>query len=327
MKRQKLTVLATIAGIAAAGTAVFLLRESEPEPPPVRRPPPVEPTVLDSEPIAALRRELERLRRGGKTIVQYRAGTPAELDDYRSWIDAELRRALEGTPAQGRAPQGFQSVALAGLGELLAEEQGARRGAGAVMLRHGEARPWVIEVPHSFFDEGTLDIGIAAFALGDARALLVNTVHRHRALSQPPPEGANTDEDDTSASDVAHAEDTFFLAAHAACVEQLDGASVLQLHGYADKSAPADAVISAARSVADPVPLARALERALGIEVAVYPADIDRLGGTTNRQARFSVARGKPFVHLELSRSLRRRLSDEPEALRRFVEALFGSSR
>jgi hypothetical protein len=185
---------------------------------------------------------------------------------------------------------------------------------------------------------------LRAFELGNARALLVNTVHRHRALAPPPADVADTvtdsdnpkgkdrdkerddDEDDPAAagsgSDVAHAEESFFLEAHRACVDALGAAWVLQLHGFADRSARVDAVVSAARTSADPVPLARALERALGIRAAAYPTELGRLGGTRNRQARDSASRGKPFIHLELSRSLRQRLSDDPEFSRRFVAAL-----
>ena len=41
-------------------------------------------------------------------------------------------------------------------------------------------------------------------------------------------------------------------------------------------------------------------------------------------QARYSIAAGKPFLHVEMSRSLRKQLTTDPERLRGFIGALFG---
>jgi hypothetical protein len=282
----------------------------------------------DAEAISKLRREIELLRQGGKTKVVYRAGTGEELDGYRRWLDGYLRLASRGSRPELGAPPGFRLLELPGVADLLAEEPAQKRGAGVLVLRSGAAQPWLIEVPHSFFDEGTLEIGLNAFVWRRARALLINTVHRYRALaSAPADETPDTDDDDRSPSDVAHAEASFFLTAHTACVDALGDVGVVQLHGFSDASASkADLVLSAAGSRADPVPVAQALERALGIRVAIYPTQIRKLGGTRNVQAHYSIAVGRPFLHVEISKSLRRQLTTEPERLRRFVDALLGSA-
>lgn len=326
MTRGKLLGILAALG-AVAGIAWWLLRERL-LPPAVPRPPhTLAPPESSGDAISRLRREVEELRQGGKSRVDYRAPTGDELDAYRSWIDARLRLVTGGAGAEPAAPSGFRLLDLGSIGQLLAEQQHQRRGAGVVTLRAGPAQPWVIEVPHSFFDEGTLEVGLNAFVLTNARALLVNTVHRYRSRASAPVEGTDTsDEDDDSvSSDVAHAESSFFLTAHAALVDSLGDVGVVQLHGYGEGSAPtADLVLSAAGSRADPVPAAKALERALGIRVAVYPKQIRKLGGTKNVQARYSISVGRPFLHVEMSRSLRKQLTTEPERLRAFIGALFG---
>jgi hypothetical protein len=331
MNRAQIALLVVLLALLALGLGWWLLREPKerprPPPPPVIPVGPPQTPEEDAEAISRLRRELDTLRQGGKTKVVYRAGSAEELDGYRRWVDGYLRFAARGTPPEATAPPGFRVLELPGV-DLLAEQQAERRGAGVLVLRSAEAEPWVIEVPHSFFDEGTLEIGLDAFVWGRARALLVNTVHRYRALAAAPNDDASdSDDDDSSISDVAHAEASFFLTAHAACVDNLGDVGIVQLHGFSDASAAqADLVLSPAGSRADPVPIARALERALGIRVAIYPTQIHKLGGTRNRQAHYSISVGRPFLHVEISKSLRKQLTQDPERLRRFADALLGSA-
>jgi hypothetical protein len=331
MNRVQIALLVTALGLLAVLFGWWLLRTPAEKagtvpPPPVPSGPPQTPEA-DAEAISKLRREIELLRQGGKTKVVYRAGSADELASYRRWLDGYLGFASHGSPPRVTAPSGFRLLELPGVADLLAEEPAQKRGAGVLVLRSGEAQPWVLEVPHSFFDEGTLEIGLNAFVWQRARALLINTVHRYRALSAAPSDDAtDTDDDESSPSDVAHAEASFFLTAHDACVDALGDVAVLQLHGFSDASAKADLVLSAAGSRADPVPVAQALERALGIRVAIYPTQIRKLGGTRNVQAHRSIASGRPFLHVEMSKSLRKQLTTDPERLRRFVAALLGSA-
>lgn len=329
MKRVQTALMVAVLALVALGLGWWLVRapaeRSPSEPPPTRVGPPPTTPEGDAQVISRLRRELDTLRQGGKTKIVYRVGSTEELDGYRRWLDGSLRRAALGKTPEVTAPPGFRLLELPGV-DLLAEQQAARRGAGALLLRSGEAEPWVIEVPHSFFDEGTLEIGLNAFVWRRARALLVNTVHRYSASARQD-DATDTDDDDSSPSDVAHAQASFFLTAHAACVDNLGEVGIVQLHGFSDASAArADLVLSAAGSRADPGPIARALERALGIRVAIYPTQIHKLGGTKNRQAQYSISVGRPFLHVEISKSLRRQLTQDPERLRRFADALLGSA-
>ncbi|MEO8184756.1 MAG: hypothetical protein ABI895_38595, partial [Deltaproteobacteria bacterium] len=185
MNRAQIAFLVSLLALLALLLGWWLLREPRerslpPEPPPTRLGPAPTPEQ-DAEAISQLRRELDTLRQGGKTKVAYRVGSREELDGYRSWLDGHLRFALRGAAPAVPAPPGFRLLELPGVAELLVEQQSERRGAGALVLRSGAAEPWVIEVPHSFFDEGTLEIGLNAFVWRRARALLINTVHRYRA--------------------------------------------------------------------------------------------------------------------------------------------------
>jgi hypothetical protein len=272
---------------------------------------------------------IEALRQGGKTKHTYVVPSPEELTAYRRWVKAVLVAARAGQVAEDPAPDGFELRRLVGA-VLLAEARDRRRGAGAVVVRLGQARELIVQVPHSFYDEGTLVVGEALFSLGHARALAVNTIHRYRTTGGRPPSEADPElgdgASDAAESDVAHAPESFFLAFHEEASAVFPQALAVQLHGYADASVPGfDVVLSGAGTRFDPAPLTRALAAASGLRVAAYPKDVRRLGGTSNQQARASRSLGREFLHVEMARGTRQRLVDEPLARRRFVEALWGT--
>jgi hypothetical protein len=122
---------------------------------------------------------------------------------------------------------------------------------------------------------------------------------------------------------VAHTPRSFFLAAHRALLEASPGAPAVQLHGFADKSAPGvSAIASAVGAGADLGALLDALRAALPDgELRAYPSEIRKLGGQSNVQGRWSVQAGAPFYHLEMSRTLRDRLVEDPALRRRFAAA------
>ncbi|WP_129349558.1 hypothetical protein [Sorangium cellulosum] len=128
-------------------------------------------------------------------------------------------------------------------------------------------------------------------------------------------------------ADVAHAERSFFLSAHRALLQGFPGMPTVQLHGFQDSSAPDAAVIGSA--VGQGADLDRLLDPLRAVlrdgkvqgKVLAFPADIDKLGGATNVQARWSRQVGAPFYHLELSRSLRDELIEDADLRRRFAGA------
>ncbi|XXX72256.1 hypothetical protein WMF30_31870 [Sorangium sp. So ce134] len=127
-------------------------------------------------------------------------------------------------------------------------------------------------------------------------------------------------------ADVAHAERSFFLSAHQALLQSFPGTPAVQLHGYQDSSAPdAAAIASAVGHGADLERLLVPLRAVVSDgKVMAYPTDINKLGGATNVQARWSRQMGAPFYHLELSRALRDKLLEDADLRRRFAAAFAG---
>lgn len=245
-------------------------------------------------------------RWGGRRDVSYRPPSEGETAAFGAWV----RAATEGASP----PQGFESERV-GAFVVLREAGDSRRGAGVFVLRTEGAGSLVVEAPHTFFDGHTLSIALEVFRRSDARALLVNTVHRYGGQGPDDEES----EREGAPSDVAHSASSFFLEAHRALAAGL----AVQIHGFADKKAPGHAaIVSGARTSFDPRPLAVALTvplREAG-RASAYPDDVGTLGGTTNVQARDSLARGVPFAHVELSRTARELLTKD--ASRRRAVAL-----
>lgn len=254
---------------------------------------------------------LATARRGGRRDVPYRAPSGAEGAAFGAWV----RAGATGIAA----PPGFE-VERIGSFAVIREASGARRGAGAVVLRTEGAGSLVVEAPHTFFDGRTLEIALELFRRSDARALLLNTVHRYGG------QGPDDEEVDREGAptDVAHASSSFFLEAHRA----LASGSAVQIHGFADRKAPGHAaIVSGARTSFDPKPVTARLAPLLRDtgRVSSYPDEVGTLGGTTNVQARDSASRALPFVHVELSRTARERLASDGALRRRFAEALADS--
>lgn len=281
---------------------------------------------VESEMLVA---RLQELRTGGRDRVVYREPSDAEADAYRSFI----RDVLSARPGDARvpaAPPGFMLERLPRDLLLVAEKPDSRRGAGAIVFRlAGPASDFVVEAPHTFFDMGTLPIAVAAFERTRGRALLINTVHRNRAREQNDPSDPGTtgsgDDEETgsSPSDLAHAARSFFLAAHEELAAAWPVAVTLQFHGFRDEIADgASVILSAAGTRSELETPAASLRNVLGADtVRVFPAQSRILGGVTNVEARVSAKLGGRFVHVEMSRSLRDRLTGDAALLSCFVDA------
>lgn len=281
------------------------------------------PSLEETPPLAdrELKNVLRRLRSYQKT--NFVPPSDEERTSYQEWMENVLRAAWTGRLPEDPAPQGFVGEWIdRGQLWLLREEIEAKRGAGVVVVRPQFKTDLVIEVPHSYFDSWTLPIGRAAFERLGARALLVNTYHRGgQGNAAERMELALSGE---SEFDVAHQRDSFFLAAHQSLLDLALETLVVQLHGFADESAPpgVDLIVSASDTGHDIHSLAESLEEELeGFGVQRYPDQIDVLGGTTNVQARASRRQHAPFVHLEMSHRLRKSLSEDEPTLERFLAA------
>jgi len=240
--------------------------------------------------------------------------SPAELSELA---------ARAGFTVQGWEVQGQRYLAAV-------EEAGRRGGGGAYVVRLGAPAgpPVILQAPHGFHDLGTERIALELLLAGRAwpRALFVNTVHRYLG-----PDGLRRRQA-ASPADPCHSPQHLFAVATAAALDVLPRAEVVQLHGFGDEDddeaggPQPEAIVSGGRATAATPrsqAVARRLREALGVEVALFPVDIDRLGATTNVQGRAILARGAAdFVHIEMSRALRDQLRRDPAARERLAAAL-----
>lgn len=197
---------------------------------------------------------------------------------------------------------------------LLASDPGAERAWLVVALRCGVAPGAVVEVPHPNADLDTEHVGLA---LADRRpGALYLQACAHRGAGAPADAGDRAD----FPADVAARDDAPFSRVAAGLASR--GLAQIQLHGFADRgdvdvvlspgAAPAGTLLDAVRAR-----LTTAGER-VGEDDDPRWAD---LLGRRNVQGRAAAEAGAAFVHLELSRSLRR----DPERREAVADALAGA--
>lgn len=322
-----ITVAGSFTTSCARGEAVTSQKAAAQPKTPVPVPTPLAPSTGHAL-HGRLLRLLNRIRKGGKTAIEYIPPSTAQRSRYAQTLVQTFQS--RGTDAAGPATNEEFEVTIWRDQNIVivAEPISRRRGAGAVVFRADASPPLVIEAPHTFFDSDTLPIALHLFEGLKAQALVVNTVHRARNADKfggPVHLQARSGKLD---SDVAHQSASQFSTAHQTLTRVIPNLITIQVHGYSDSKLPNfDVVVSAARTRANANTIAARLRAQIpALRVGVYPVDTRQLGGTTNAQARHSREVGTPFLHIELSRSLRTRLLDEPQIRQRFVQALVSSS-
>jgi hypothetical protein len=262
---------------------------------------------------------------------------PTTLDErqaFRALVPPLLQAARRGgeLPALLRARAqavGFALHEWSHEGErfwALVERRDARRGAGAYVLRVGEAVDVAVQSPHAYFDLGTGTLGARLFLCAPPglrpRAFLTNTAHRFRGRP------GERREDPSHPADVAHNPDHLFQAVTDLLAAGLPDLRVVQLHGFGAKDAERErisAVVSGGTRAPPPWTrkVAVRLEGVLGDGVRLYPDQTELLGATRNAQGRLLQAHPRTrFVHLELSPEVRRAMA-APDRVRALAEALF----
>jgi len=239
----------------------------------------------------------------------YQTPTPTELTRAQQLF----RRTLQGhwTAAEltnDWAALDFEFREVATSDEslwLLTEPSGKSSGRGWYLFRTNCQSSIALETPHPRNDKHTGIIALRLFLAGQTRVFAASTITRHRA-------------------DVAHLDNTFFQAFTRAFAETCPTGLVVQLHGFDTRNHPdTEAGIIASAGTHSPEPwltdLVQQLNKATSLRVLAYPRDTRRLGATRNTQGRAlrqtSTCR---FLHLELSRKLRDRLTHDEE-LRRAI--------
>lgn len=291
-----------------------------------------EPLMSQSTAIAA-DDDLEAAWRQASTGAVWRSPTTEERDALREAFRILAVGAVDCSASLAGATRllaaaGFSLRRDMAAGIVVVEElQGGRRGGGLYAMRCGAAKPWVLQAPHSFFDERTGGIVRKLFVESQARFAFWNTVHRYR--SRPD----ERFEDPVHPADVAHEPGSLFQAATLGAAAGDPLLRFVQIHGFESGKVAFDAVLSAgpisevapnpgAPDGRAPIALAQALEPVLG-RVGVHGQDTERYGALRNVQG-IALARRGPgrFLHIELAAEVRLRLRNDPALRAAFLDGL-----
>lgn len=213
---------------------------------------------------------------------------------------------------------------------LLREDTPISVGWGTYLINEDHLRDVVIEVPHPGCELHTEDEGIELFRQADARAFMMAGTNRCANTGYSPCSGTTTfcgREEPHRTSDVAHATQTMFHAAHRALVEPGDDTVAVQVHGCTDADCP-DLFVS--NTTCLPGELGQRFYRNALIACQGFSVDLAdctppecQLVGMTNVQGRFSngsfwlsdfepctdsapgPSQPEQFLHLEQSVALR----------------------
>jgi hypothetical protein len=220
---------------------------------------------------------------------------------YRAPTAAELRTAEAGFAAllDGR-PQRLAELGFSVRGDALAvQEPGTERAWGLYAIDRSAPPSLVVEVPHASSDLRTDRLGLALFRQVPGAILAVGGAHRRR-------------------EDPAHETRCVFHVVTTLLARR--GLPQVQLHGFNDTTlTTADVVLSAGAAEAGDA-ARRAADRLAGDGFRVCRAWAEPcrgLAGTTNVQSQ--AAGGTPFLHVELSRTVRE--TRRADVVRALVEA------
>lgn len=234
----------------------------------------------------------------GTTVRDFAAG----LDDdapYRPPKPAERRRLV----AALRSLESGRTTDVLGFTMRTGVDKQTGRRFGLAVNPPGE-RAWgwylidlsapvrlAIEVPHPNSDLHTEEIGLALYQAVPGAVLMVAGTHRRV---------------DDNAGDVAHRTDSMFNAVATGFAER--GLPQVQLHGFHDDNLPdTDVVVSPGAGDAGAL-VRRVADQLADADFEVcrsWRDDCGRLEGTTNVQGREAAREGTPFVHVEISRTIR----------------------
>lgn len=257
-----------------------------------------------ASPATDLGAEVRRFAAGLDDDAPYRAPEPAE----RRLLLSALRSLAAGESGDGADELGY--TVRTGVDREtgrpfgLAVNPEGERGWGWYLIDLSAPVSLAIEVPHPNSDLHTEEIGLALYRAVPGSVLAVAGTHRR------------VDHDN---GDVAHHTDSMFHAVAGDFAER--GLPQIQLHGFHDDNLPdTDVVISpGAGDAGDTV--RRVADRIADEDVEVcrsWRKDCGRLEGTTNEQGRDAARQGTPFVHVEISRTIR----DDRDAWSPLVRAI-----
>lgn len=171
-----------------------------------------------------------------------------------------------------------------------------RHGWGMYVLSPDSGSPLCVEVAHPLDDIDSYITGVETYRTANGRCLFVA--------------GASRFAGEGETADVAHEEDSVFEAVHRAALAAFRGLVVFEPHGFESTQHAGDGDVVVSSGVFPPGPVATRvadLLRGGGVRVCVYDGvHCSALGGTTNVQGVSTRAQRHEFLHVEMSRGVRR---------------------
>ncbi|MBQ4813071.1 hypothetical protein J8M20_17040 [Pseudoalteromonas luteoviolacea] len=181
---------------------------------------------------------------------------------------------------------------------------------GGVLLYRASNRPCFVSIPHQYHDKYTLTIGRSLFDTS-CNVMVHNTHHRHSESS------------DSSPMDYSKRAQGLHVAAVKAFHHRYPNGLIFQLHGFNQKKRKttqgkkADFILSQGRSYNAKLMKIQGCLLALSEHTYIYQKDVFELGGTKNVLHKVGLAPHR-FIHIEISKPMRKRLKSHPVSMEQF---------
>ncbi len=195
---------------------------------------------------------------------------------------------------------------------IIQEKADRRQGGGFFIFSLGNSSRTIIQAPHAKSDLYTGNVAIEWFMSGNYLAGAWNTAPRREA-------------------DMAHTTQSYFAAFSEAFSKAFSDGRIVQLHGFASAkrrtvlAKNADIIISSSRKwpTYEARLMAQCLRNIHNDSVLLYPTEVQELGGTQNTIARLARSYWlDDFIHLELNKSIRNKLSHDSDLRNKFNSCL-----
>lgn len=245
-----------------------------------------------------------KLASGATSVI---VATPNELQTFNTLLKPVF---------MGKGTSNWQVLAMQQVNQgnfsTLQELPTAKNGRGFFAINTQVKNNRLLQAPHSDTDLNTGKIVSSLFLTGGFKAAQWNTVRRE-------------------ISDMAHTTDTYWQTFTKVFAEQYPDGKIIQLHGYEQTSRATDAalgtdIIVSAGHKSPPLwvqQTAACLKKSLSQIVALYPIDVQELGGTTNVQGQLLQSLGhQGFLHIEMTKVTRQALVDDANLRNRFMSCL-----
>ena len=260
---------------------------------------------------------LDRLLAETREASGFMPVTPAQAEWAESLFLHSFRGDIDHPTVEGLTALGFETRILPASREqwrAILESEHRREGKGLYVLRTRAARvPVALGAPHRFYDRNTGTIAARLFEEHSFAAASWNSVPRQYEEG-----GRRID------ADLARLDFHPFTAFTRAFTRAYPNGRMVQLHGFEQekrRGGPANETdIIVSDGTKKPGAFARHTAACLRRMfpqwmVALFPYDVNELGGTTNRQGAAMRRLGSQgFLHLEMARGLRTSLMQDPAA-------------